>query len=285
MDSIRLKSYAKVNLGLEVLGRRDDGYHEVRTVLQTVSLHDKITIKLQGEGIKIRCNSPWVPCNEKNLAYKAAAVLLKMSKAKCGVKITIKKNIPIGAGLGGGSSNAAATLLALNQLLDLNLSAEELEEIGREIGTDVPFFLTGGMALACGRGDELRFFTKTPCFWGLVIYPNFSVSTSWAYDNVELPKNPSNHIEKLIQAAEEGDVKELAANLQNRFEGIIFQKYPVLAAMKKTLRAKGALGGSLCGSGSSVFGIFDDKEGAERALFHFSDSGYSTWIVRSCAND
>lgn len=285
MDSIRLKSYAKVNLGLEVLGKREDGYHEVRTILQTVSLHDKVTIKLQGEGIKIRSNSPWVPCNEKNLAYKAAAALLKRSKSKCGAKITIKKNIPIGAGLGGGSSNGAAALLGLNRLLDLRLSYEELEELGREIGVDVPFFLKGGTALACGRGDKLRFFQRTPCFWGLIVFPNFSVSTSWAYENLELPMKPSSNIEKLVEAAEQGDLKEIAANLQNRFETIIFQKYPLLESMKKALKAKGALGGSLCGSGSSLFGIFEDKETAERALFYFSDSGYSAWIVRSCSND
>lgn len=285
MDGIRLKAYAKINLGLEVLGKRDDGYHEVQTILQTVSLHDKVTIKLQGEGIKIRSNSPWVPRNEKNIAYKAAAKLLKWSKSKYGTKITIKKNIPIGAGLGGGSSNGAAALLGLNELLGLNLSYEELEEMGRELGTDVPFFLKGGTALAYGRGDQLRFFKNSPCFWGLIVYPNFSVSTSWAYENLKLPAKSALNMEKLIDATQQDDLEEIAANLQNRFEGVIFQKYPMLKAMKKVLLTKGAEGASLCGSGSSLFGIFKDKETAERALFHFTDSGYSAWIVRSSAND
>ncbi len=285
MDGIRLKAYAKINLGLEVLGKRDDGYHEVHTILQTVSLHDKVTIKLQGEGIKIRSNSPWVPCNEKNVAYKAAAALLKRNKSRCGAKITIKKNIPIGAGLGGGSSNGAATLLGLNELLELNLSYAELEEIARELGTDVPFFLKGGTALASGRGDQLRFFQGTPCFWGLIVFPNFSVSTSWAYENLRPPTKSNFNIEKLINAAQQGDLKAIAENLQNTFESTIFRKYPTLSTMKSGLKKKGAVGASLCGSGSSLFGIFEDKEAAERALFYFSDSGYSAWIVRSCSND
>lgn len=285
MDGIRLKAYAKINLGLEVLGKRDDGYHEVQTILQTVSLHDKITIKVQGEGIKIRSNSPWVPCNEKNIAYKAAAILLRKSKSKYGTKITIKKNIPIGAGLGGGSSDGAAVLLGLNKLLELNLSHPELEDAGRQLGTDVPFFLKGGTALACGRGDQLRFFQGIPCFWGLIVYPNFSVATSWAYESLKPPKKSASNMEKLIEATQQGDLKEIGANLQNSFECIIFKKYPMLLVMKKTLQEKGAKGAALCGSGSSLFGIFQDKETAERALFHFSDSGYPAWIVRSCSND
>jgi len=285
MDGIRLKAYAKINLGLEVLGKRDDGYHEVQTILQTVSLHDKIAIKLQGEGIKIRSNSPWVPCNEKNIAYRAAAVLLKMCKSRCGVKITIKKNIPIGAGLGGGSSNGAAVLLGLNRLLELKLSYEELQDVGRELGTDVPFFLKGGTALACGRGDQLQFFSGIPCFWGLIVYPNFSVATSWAYENLKPSRKFEANMEKLIEATHKGDLKVIGANLQNSFESVLFKKYPVLLVMKKTLQEKGAKGAALCGSGSSLFGIFHDKETAERALFHFSDSGYPAWIVRSCSND
>jgi 4-diphosphocytidyl-2-C-methyl-D-erythritol kinase len=285
MDSIRLKAYAKINLGLEVLGRREDGYHEVQTILQTVSLHDKITIKLQNEGIKIRSNSPWVPCNEKNLAYKAAALMLKRSKSKSGVKITIKKNIPIGAGLGGGSSNGAAVLIGLTDLLNLTLSDEELQDMGRELGTDVPFFLRGGTALASGRGDQLRFFEATPCFWGLIVFPNFSVPTDWAYSSLgPQPKSASN-MKMLISATQEGDVEGIAANLQNTFESTIFRKYPTLRAMKNGLIGKGAVGASLSGSGSSLFGIFADKETAERALFHFSDSGYAAWIIRSCTND
>ncbi len=285
MDSIRLRANAKINLGLEVLKKRDDGFHDVKTVLQTISLHDKLTLKLQGDGIKIRSNSPWVPRNEKNIAYRAAAALLKRCKSKCGVKITIKKNIPIGAGLGGGSSDGAAVLSGLNELLQLNLSVRVLQELASELGSDVPFFLQGGTALASGRGDQLQFFRKSPSFWGLVVYPNFSVSTAWAYDNIKTPTKSNSNMKKLIDATQKGDLREIAAHVQNGFECVIFQKYPMLKAMKKSLVSKGAEGAVLCGSGSSLFGMFRDKETAEKALFHFSDSGYSAWIVRSCDRD
>jgi 4-diphosphocytidyl-2-C-methyl-D-erythritol kinase len=261
IEALHLNSPAKVNLRLDILRKREDGYHELRTIFQKISLHDTLYFTLKKrKGISITTNHPDLSVGKGNLVYQAAQSVLKKSEYKGGVRIEIKKRIPLGAGLGGGSSNAATTLKALNRMLKLDLPEKELMEMGVKIGADVPFFLLEGSALATGIGERLEKI-ELPGLWYVLIYPNFEVSTRWAYQNFVLTKRRFHFkFHRFSQTPE-----KISSVLWNDLEGVVSKEYPEIEAMKKVLYSAGALGALMTGSGPTVFGIFSGKKDASKA--------------------
>ncbi len=260
--ALRLKSPAKVNLRLEILRRREDGYHELRTLMQKISLSDTLYISLEKEkGISIITDHPDLPLGKKNLVYRAAQVILKKSKYEGGIHIDIRKEIPLGAGLGGGSSNAATTMKALNQLLEMGLPTKELMKIGLTVGADVPFFFLDGAAVASGIGERLKKI-ELPDLWYVLINPKFEVSTRWAYQNFVLTKRHFHfNLQGFVKTPE-----EISGLLWNDLEGVVSHKYPQIEGMKKMLLSAGALGALMTGSGPTVFGVFSGRREAEKAF-------------------
>lgn len=257
LKNLRIKSPAKVNLTLEILRKREDGYHELRTVLQKIALHDTLDFALGKEkGISITSSHPALPTGKENLVYKAARTLMETCAIRAGVRVNIKKRIPLGAGLGGGSSNAAATLIALNRLLELNLPDRELRRMGARIGADVPFFCTEEAAIGYGIGERLKPI-RLPNLWYILIYPNFEVSTRWAYENFVLTKRRlHNKIHEFVRTPE-----TISSVLRNDLETVVSKRYPQIEEMKGILCRAGALGSMMSGSGPTVFGIFSGERG------------------------
>ena len=251
-NTLRLKSPAKINLRLEILKRRKDGYHEIRTVLQMIGLYDTLSVSLKKEkGIFITTDHPDLPVGKENLVYRAARVVLKKSDYEGGIHIDIRKKIPLGAGLGGGSSNAATVLKALDQLLELHLPMKELMNMGLSVGADVPFFFLKGAAIAMGIGEKLKKI-ELPDLWYVLINPRFEVSTRWAYQNFMLTKR---HFHFSLQRF--GRTPEsISRLLWNDLEGVVSRKYPEIEVMKQMLLSSGALGTLMTGSGPTVFGVF-----------------------------
>jgi len=262
IEPITLKSPAKINLMLEILKRREDGYHEIRTLFQKISLHDTLHISLKrGKGVCIRTDDPNLPTGRKNLVFQAVRTMLEKSGYQGGVEVLIEKKIPIGAGLGGGSSNAAAALKALNELLNLNLCKKELMAAGAQIGADVPFFLFEGAAFGSGIGERLRKITL-PRFWYLLINPDFEVSTRWAYQNFVLTKTKYHfNLHGLLKSS-----RGLSGLLYNDLEGAVSAKYQEIALMKEMLLSSGARGALMTGSGPTVFGLFSGERKATEAF-------------------
>lgn len=280
-ESLVLESPAKINLRLEILRKREDGYHELKTIFQKISLHDTLHFSLKkGRGISITTDHPRLPVGKTNLIYRAAQSILRRSNYKGGVAIQIEKRIPLGAGLGGGSSNAATTLKGLNQLLETKLSRKELMELGLEIGADVPFFFFKGAALGSGIGERLKKI-ELPNLWFVLIYPNFEVSTQWAYQNFDkrlsgptLSKrqhsswkakgltNQQFHInlDKFLKTP-----KGVSQILLNHLEAVVSKEYPQIDVMKKMLFSAGATGALMTGSGPTVFGLFTEERIARKA--------------------
>ena len=267
--SIKLPCPAKVNLRLEVLRKRADGYHEIRTIVQRISLSDTLRISLrERDGISLISDSPRLPIGEGNLAYRAASSLLEETKANVGIELTIRKEIPISSGLGGGSSNAASTLMGLNRILRLNLSKKRLMEIGARIGADIPFFILEKTAIATGIGEKLQPLEIRPSVWFLLVNPGWEVSTKWAYEglNFELTKQPF-HI-KLPPFF--NDIGQVARVLHNDLESVTIAAYPEIQGIKGELLSHGAEGSLMTGSGPTVFGIFSHKGRAKSAYRELS---------------
>jgi 4-diphosphocytidyl-2-C-methyl-D-erythritol kinase len=268
LDSLTLESPAKINLRLEILRKRADGYHDIQTIFQKISLSDEITLKSTSQkGIKVFVDDPSIPSDSKNLAYKAASLLMQDQNLSFGLSIHIKKKIPAGAGLGGGSSNAATTLQGLNRLLKLNLQNDYLQQISRPLGADVPFFLSGfSTAHATGIGEKLKPLNLLIKPWFIIIFPNFSISTKWAYSAYSkyklLTKNQKNI--KVIKFT--GDIENIVTLLLNDFESVVIPRYPEINTIKKNLIKAGAAGSLLSGSGSSVFGVFSTRDESDKAL-------------------
>ncbi len=261
METLHLESPAKVNLRLEIMKKREDGYHELRTVLQKINLHDSLHFSLKKEkGLSISTDHPGLPVGKRNLVYQAVQSILKKSNYTGGVFVEIEKRIPLGAGLGGGSSNAAIALKAMNQLLKINLPKKELMRMGLEIGADVPFFFFDGAAIASGIGEQLKKIELPELFY-VLIYPNFEVSTRWAYQNFILTKRQFHfNLHKLLRTPQ-----EMSRLLRNDLEEVVSRKYPQIGVMKEMLCAAGALGASMTGSGPTVFGVFSGEGGASEA--------------------
>ena len=267
MDKMELKALGKINLGLDVLGRRENGYHDVRMVMQTVYLYDQIRMeKTKKPGIELLTNLFYLPVNENNLAYQAADLLMKEFDVKEGVKITLDKHIPVAAGMAGGSSNAAAVLFGINRMFSLGLSQKELMERGVTLGADVPYCVMRGTVLAEGIGEILTPLPACPKCHVLIAKPPISVSTKLVYeklDSHEIENHPD--IDGMIQDIQNGDLQGMTAKMGNVFEPGIISKYPVIQEIKDLMESNGARKAMMSGSGPTVFGIFDDKEKMDRA--------------------
>jgi len=279
MSGLILKSPAKINLKLEVLGKRPDGYHEIRTILQEIALHDLVHLSPREAGIELQCSDPRLPKDERNLAFQAAKRVKEKTGFSGGVQIYLDKKIPLGGGLGGGSSNAAWVLKGLNQLWDLGLTPEEMQVLGAEIGSDVPFFIYGGTALATGRGEKIRLLPPFPKTWLVLVTPNLEISTRWAYKklNLELTNHGSHSNVCLPEDEENRQFQQgLGEEALNSFEEVVIREYPVIGKIKELLTQLGARLVSMSGSGSTVFGIFNNKEEAESARSQITGD---SWFV------
>ena len=264
MDKLTLKSPAKINLFLEVLKKRDDGYHEIVSLIQAVDLCDELVLEKRKKGVVVTCDHPDCPTDESNLAFKAASMLLEEETTKEGVSIHINKKIPISAGLGGGSSNAAATLKGINQLYQLKLPDKKLHDLASRIGSDVPFFLYSGQALVKGRGEKIKPINiMYRDYWLVLVCPGFEVSTRWAYQNVKISLTKERK-EFNLENLENGSVFFKALrSFRNDLEEVVSKRYPVVQKIKEILENSGALKSSMSGSGPTVYGVFDRKPQAE----------------------
>lgn len=267
MDKIKLKALGKINLGLDVLGRRPNGYHDVRMVMQTVYLYDQILLeKTDKEGISLKTNLFYLPVNENNLAYRAAKMLIDEFAIKEGVHISLEKHIPVAAGMAGGSSNAAAVLYGMNRLFQLGLTDQELMERGVKLGADVPYCIMRGTVLAEGIGEELTPLPAMPKCHVLLAKPPVSVSTQKVYEKLdaqEVTKHPD--IDGILLGLQTGDLKKITSSMGNVLENVTITEYPQIERIKDVMKEEGALNAMMSGSGPTVFGIYDDKILARRA--------------------
>lgn len=264
---MRLRALAKINLGLDILGKREDGYHEVRMIMQTIQMYDVLEIKKKEEpGISLSVNYPFVPCDERNLVYKAAQLLMDEFQVKQGVTMRLEKFIPVAAGMAGGSSDAAAALVGINRLFKLGLSEKELMDRAVSIGADVPYCVMRGTALAEGIGEKLTKIAQVPRCYVLVGKPGINVSTKAAYESLQLDKIKDRpDIDGMIRDIENGDLYAMTSKMGNVFEPGIIARYPVIQQIKDLMEENGALKAMMSGSGPTVFGIFDEKEKMEKA--------------------
>ena len=267
MRQIELKALAKINLGLDVLGRRENGYHDVRMVMQSIYLYDDVKIeKTEESGIFLETNLHFLPTDSSNIAYKAAQMLLEEFDISQGVKIGLNKHIPVAAGLAGGSSNAAAVLFGMNRLFALHLTQEELMERGVKLGADVPYCIMRGTVLAEGIGEQLHKLPAMPKCTVLIAKPPVSVSTKMVYealDAKEILVHPD--IDGLIQGLEQGSLRRVASCMGNVLEDVTIPMYPVIDKIKEEMQACGALNAMMSGSGPTVFGLFENRADARKA--------------------
>jgi 4-diphosphocytidyl-2-C-methyl-D-erythritol kinase len=263
-----LQAYAKINIGLYILGKRSDGYHDLETIFHEIDLFDEIDLEPH-KTLEMNADSILVPIDESNLCLKAANILRKERKIKEGVMIQLRKNIPIGAGLGGGSSDAAAVLRGLNGLWKLKLSNHQLRTIAGRIGSDVPFFIEGGNAYASGRGEILEHFSLDIPFWIAVVTPLIHISTTWAYSHLKLQRDGKGSELRTKIAKHISNPKKITSLVQNDFEQSTISVYPEIGRLKEKLKEKGAVFSLMSGSGSSVFGFFESEKKALDALGSF----------------
>lgn len=260
---MKIKSFAKINLGLEVVGKREDGYHQLKTLLQTVDFYDILEfIPAQGSQIVLSGNDKTISWGKDNLIHKAALFLKEKHHVSTGIEIRVEKNIPPGKGLGGGSSNAAMTLHVLNKIWRLGLEKRALMDLGKELGADVPFFLEGGLCLGTGRGDEVVPLSDLACRQCLLALPSFSISTASIYNSHRLSLTSKSKESKIIQFLNRKEID----SLENRLEETIFRLYPQLKPIKSLFRSQGSELTLVSGTGSAVFGLFLKKKEAAKAL-------------------
>lgn len=267
MSSIQLNAMAKINLGLDVVRRREDGYHEVKMVMQTVNLYDKVKITVTDTlGITVTTNLSFLPVNENNIVYKAANLLINDFNLEKGVAIDLEKHIPVAAGMAGGSTDGAAVLYGMNRLFDLNLSKEKLMEYGLKLGADVPYCIMRGTALSVGIGEVLTPLPGMPACHILIAKPSISVSTKWVYENLhanELKTHPD--IDGVVDSIKAGDLYGLCDRLENVLETVTVKEYPIIEEIKRFMKDHGAVNALMSGSGPTVFGIYDDYNVAKEA--------------------
>jgi len=277
------RAYAKINLYLRVGARREDGYHELTTVFQTVSLCDELSLTLHRRGgISLRTNLPWLPRDGRNLAWRAAELFFERAGIQNeGLYLNIRKNVPVGAGMAGGSTDAAAVLRTLNRAFRAPFTPEQLAALGLELGADVPFCLTGGAALAGGVGERLRPVPALPDCPVVIVKPAFSVSTKQAFGLFDaFPPAPPGDERAMLAALEAGDPARVAAALENALEGPVAAAHPAIAALRERLLACGALGARMTGSGSAIFGLFGDERTARAAHETLKKQYRETYLAR-----
>lgn len=279
---MELKAYAKINLSIDVINERGDGYHEVRMIMQSIGLHDVLRFGKREDTIKIYCSNPAVPCDRRNIVYKAFELIKDRYGISSGIEVDIEKNIPISAGLAGGSTDAAASIIAANKLWDLNMTYDDMVNIGKQLGADVPFCIRGGTALAEGIGEVV---TDLPELDGIDIVlakPPVSVSTKEVYQSLRLDEiviRPD--MDMLIKALKDGNIRYLADNMINVLETVTIKKYPVIEEIKSIMLQFNALGSLMSGSGPTVFGLFDNKETAEKCYNRLRDYIKDVYMVRT----
>jgi len=280
------KSPCKVNLLLNILGKRADGFHELETIMQPVNLCDRLTFE-RGAGVALSCNDATLPVDARNLIHRAATAFLQAAKISDGVRIHLEKRIPLAAGLGGGSGNAATALLALNELFGHPLPAAKLDELAAALGSDVPFFLQTRPAFATGRGEKIQPLDFFPALKGkafLLIHPGFGIATPWAYQNLARFPEASNgrpgRAQKLVTRLQTGDWRSAVGEFYNSLEAPALEKFPVLALFQEFLRANGALAALMSGSGSTTFAIVENVDAGESLMEKFKTKfGANAWTA------
>ena len=287
--TVRLRAFSKVNLGLKIIRKRPDGYHEIQTVYQTVALHDRLTLSLANSpsGIHLECDDPRVPAGQSNLVHRACGLWCRARNYHGGIRVRLQKKIPMGSGLGGASADAAAALMGLERLTGNRLSLETRLKLAAQLGSDVPLFLWGGRVLGCGRGEEVYPLWDLPKRQCLIVFPGFSVSTAWAYGQASRAASL-----RLTEERKGPNMKRFGAwshfpltdwgPAENDFEKVVFARWPELARLKRRLIRAGAESTSLTGSGSSVFAVFDSARKLLSAS-RFIPAGWQTFPTRTIA--
>lgn len=280
MKDISVKALAKINLGLDVVRRREDGYHEVRMVMQTIHLFDRLEMAKNSSGeISITTNLSFLPTNQNNLVYRAAELLREEFQIKDGLTINLHKHIPVAAGMAGGSTDAAAVLYGMNRMFDLGLKREELMERGVKIGADVPYCIMRGTALAEGIGEKLTALPPMVKCPVLIAKPQISVSTKFVYENLRLnDKTVHPDIDALVENIRKKDLNAVASEMGNGLETVTIPNYPVIAQIKEHMLEQGAVGAMMSGSGPTVFGLFEDGDTAVAAYEKMKESGLAKQV-------
>lgn len=279
---MRMKAYAKVNISLDIVGKREDGYHLLEMIMQSIDLYDEIVIEKQKKEITIKCNKPYVPTDERNLAYKAAQLFIEKYDIDSGVNINIKKNIPVCAGLAGGSTDAATVLKIMNSLFNINASDEELMILGLKLGADVPYCIKGGTALCKGIGEEVTALKGFKDKVIVLVKPPFGVSTNSVYQefNIEKARNHPN-TNLIIDAINNDNLKMVCDNMKNLLENVTLRKHKILINIKEDMRHNGAMGTMMSGSGPTVFAFFDDMLKAQRCFEKMKEKYSDVFITRT----
>lgn len=280
MNTIMLKAYAKINLGLDVLGKREDGYHEVRMIMQTIRLYDKLNMKkLNKDEIIINTNLAYLPTNENNLVYRTIQMLKEEFNIKQGIYVELQKHIPVAAGLAGGSSDAAAALTGMNRLFQLKLTTTDLMQRAVKLGADIPYCILGGTALSEGIGEVLTPLAPMPKAYILIAKPPINVSTKYVYENLILDER-TNHpdIDGIMEAINSKDLCGVTNRLSNVLESVTIDKYPVIQEIKDTMIEFGAMNALMSGSGPTVFGVFEDLNLAKKAFYQLKVQGKAKQI-------
>ena len=272
---MRLQAFAKINLGLDVLGKREDGYHEVRMIMQTIRMYDQLDMRKSVEpGIHLTTNKKYIPVDENNLVWRAAKLMMDTCGIIEGVSIHLHKVIPVAAGMAGGSSDAAATLVGMNRLFHCGLSKEKLMELGVQIGADVPYCVLRGTALAEGIGEKLTVLPPMPDCWILIGKPGISVSTKYVYTTLDLNTDTVHpDIDGMKKALEDGNLYGITERMGNVLQDVTILAYPEVERIKEQMKALGAVNAMMSGSGPTVFGIFDNEEKAQKACQKLRESG------------
>ncbi len=279
MEKLTFSSFAKINMGLHLLGKRDDGYHDIQTVFQEIDFHDTLILN-KSSSIQLTCTDPDLSTGRDNLVYRAFEIFRDRLGISEGLSAHIEKRIPTGSGLGGGSSNAACTLIAANRLWGHPYSQAELAGMAAEIGSDVPFFIFGGTALGEGRGEKVRPMSIRPDWWIVLICPDVKISTAWAYQEARIALTKEEKFTNLKAILDNTDPRILQKKLVNDLEDVVFQRHPRLKTIKEQLYQRDAFYASMSGSGSSLFGLFNDRERAEKTRAFFSREGLSAVLCR-----
>jgi len=277
-----VKAYGKINISLDVVGKREDGYHLLKMIMQNVDLYDSLSFQKCNKGINISCNKPYIPTDEKNLVYKAAKLFMDTYNISEGINIYLKKNIPVAAGMAGGSADAAAVFKALREVFGIEVDDSELMDLGVKIGADVPYCIMGGTALCEGIGDIITPLAPFKNQILVLVKPNFGVSTKEVYKNLDTSKifkHPDT--DALIKAMKEEKLEDVCSGMKNLLENVTLRKYPVLKRIKEDMIRMGAMGAMMSGSGPTIFAFFDDMLKAQRCYDKFKIQYKEVYITRT----
>lgn len=280
MESITRKAYAKINLGLDVIRRRPDGYHEVKMIMQAVDLWDLLTFKKSSQpGIQMSCLNARLPVDKRNLVYRAAELISQEYGIEDGIEITLKKHIPIAAGMAGGSTDAAAVFWGMNELFELNMTMEQMQELGVKLGADIPYCIMGGTALSEGIGEKLSKLPSPPSCYLVIAKPDIYVSTKFVYENLKLDEKVVHpDIDGMVEAIRQGSLHGITDRMGNVLETVTIKEYPIIEEIKESMKADGAVNALMSGSGPTVFGVFMKESEAVKAADTIKRNGLAGQI-------